>query len=150
MPWASSQLTYWRKSVDGDVSSYCGHVEGGVGRGKPRGRWGMTFPPSADGTETASTVGVATSTILSAKSASLERSVMVSAEARTMWTFTGSRWRKSLFSGVVLKWSPSNHFMWRRSWVGLWSSSSSPLMSCCNFLYSDMAVHFISSALSMS
>ena len=46
---------------------------------------------SANGSETAATVGVATSTILSAMSASLDRSVVSSAEASTMRTLAGGR-----------------------------------------------------------
>ena len=93
---------------------------------------------------------------LPAMSASLERSVVASAEARIMQTFAGSRWRKSslrkaLLSGVVPRWSPSSCCLRRRSWVGLRSPSSSPLMSCCSFLCSDAAVRFIySSVLSVS
>ena len=110
---------------------------------------------SANGSETSATVGVATSTILSAMSASLDRSVVSSAEASTMRTLAGSRWRKSsfrkaLFSGVVPRWSPSSCWMRRRSWVGLRSPSSSPLISCWSFLCSDAAVRLINSALRVS
>ena len=61
---------------------------------------------SADEFETVATLDVATSTMLSAMSAS---SVVAPAEARTMQTVVGSRWRKSylrkaLFSRVVQRW----------------------------------------------
>ena len=60
--------------------------------------------------ETAATVEEETSTTLSAMSASLARSVVPSAEARTMRTFAGSRWRKSSLRNALStdgpRWSP--------------------------------------------
>ena len=99
-------------------------------------------------TVVAAMVGVATSTILSAMSASLARSVVESADARTMRTLGGSRCRKSSFrkallSGVAPRWSPRSCCIRRRSCVGFLSPSSSPLMSCCNFRCSEAAVRLI-------
>ena len=105
--------------------------------------------------DVAATVGgMATSMILSAMSASLGRSVVASAEARTIRTLAGRRCRKSSFrnalSVVGPRWSPSSCCIRRRSWVGFLSPSSSPLISCWSLRCSEAAVRFISSALRVS
>ena len=63
-----------------------------------------SFSMSASGLvrETAETVGAATSMTLSAMSASLAKSVVSSAEARTIRTFGGRRWRNSSLRKLLL------------------------------------------------
>ena len=105
--------------------------------------------------EMADTDGAATSTTLSAMSAILARSVVSAAEARTIRTFAGRRWRnsslrKALSSPDGPRWSPRSCCIRRSSWVGLRSPSSSPLISCCSFRCSEAAVRLMSSALSVS
>ena len=73
------------------------------------------------GAETAETDdGVDTSIILSVMSASFWRSIAVSAEARTIRTLAGRRWRKSSFkkacsSRAASRWSPRSCCIRRRS-----------------------------------
>ena len=97
------------------------------------------------------TVVVDTSMTLSAMSASLLRSIVVFAEARTILTFGGKRCRnnslrKELESAEVPNLSPRSCCIRRRSnCIGLRSPSSSPLMSC-NFRCSEAAVRLTNSA----
>ena len=77
--------------------------------GVQEARWSARLETSAlsectsvEDLETAATVGIATSTILSAMSSSLESSVASSAKVRTMRTFDGRRWRKSSFRKALL------------------------------------------------
>ena len=105
--------------------------------------------------EVAATVGgVTTSTIFSAISASLARSVVVSAEAKTIRTLEGRRCKNSSFrkalSNVGPRWSPNSCCIRRSSCVGFLSPSSSPLINCCSLRCSEAAVRFISSALRVS
>ena len=97
---------------------------------------------------TADTAGIETSIILSAMSASLLMSRVESAEARTILTLAGSRWRnnsrrKETASVDVLSLSPRSCCIRRKSCVGFRSPSSSPLISCCNFRCSEAAVRLI-------
>ena len=97
--------------------------------------------------------GVATSIILSAISASLGRSVDGSADASTMRTLPGRRWKKSSLRNAlswVGWWSPSSCCIRRRSWVGFRSPSSSPLSNCWSLRCSEAAVRFMSSAFRVS
>ena len=98
---------------------------------------------------------VDTSMTLSAMSASLLKSIVVSAEARTILTFGGKRCRnnslrKELESAEVPSLSPRSCCIRQSNCVGLWSPSSSPLMSCCNFHCSEAAVRLTNSVLRMS
>ena len=100
------------------------------------------------------TVVVDNSMTLLAMSASLLRSIVVSAEARTILTFGGKRrnnsLRKELESAEVPSLSHRSCCIRRSNCVGLRSPSSSPLMSCCNFHCSEAAVRLTNSALRMS
>ena len=99
-------------------------------------------------------VGVANSKTLSAMSASLLRSMEAPVEARTI-RMLGSRrcrkssWRKVLASADALNF-PSRSYMHWSSCVGLQSSSSSSLMSCCSLHCSEPALLLINSALRVS
>ena len=102
----------------------------------------------------AAMVGVATSATLSA---SFVRLVAVSAEARTILTFAGSRCRNCSFKeGVIVCSSPKVisekllHPTEKLSWLAVAKLNSSPLMSCCSLCCSEAAVLLTSSALSVS
>ena len=101
------------------------------------------------------TVVVDTSMTLSAMSTSLLRTIVVSAEAKTILAFGGKRCRnnslrKELEFAEVPSLSPRSCCIRWSNCVGLWLPSSSPLMSCCNFHCSEAAVRLTNSALRTS
>ena len=98
------------------------------------------------------TEGAETSMTLSAMSASLLMSMVESVEARTILTLAGGRWRnnsrkKEAASADALSLSLRSCCIRRKSCVGFRSSSSSPLISCCNFRCSEAVVRLTSSVL---
>ena len=104
--------------------------------------------------DTAKTMGVATSMTLSAISANCSSSIEVSAGARTIWMLAsrlcGKRWqRKELASSLPSLFSRSCR-MRLNGRVGFLSPNSSPVISCWSFRCLNVAVHLMSFVISVS
>ena len=115
----------------------------------------LTLELSTLAVDMAATDWVETSMVLSAISARFSRVVEGSAEANTILTFGGNRWRKSsrrneFASVLVPSFSPSNYCIFRNNWFGLRSPNSSPLINCCSLRCSDAAVRLMSCAFKVS
>ena len=103
----------------------------------------------------AGTVGADTSIILSAISVRFSRVVAGSAEASTILTLGGNRWRNSsrrneLVSVPAPSLSPSSCCILLSNCVGFRSPNSSPLINCWSLRCSDAAVRLMSCAFQVS